>query len=103
MFGEKEMRLYHATSKDAASSILKHGFKNSMGNSLANVQWTGVWLSDKPLDVEDGLRADDALLIVEIDSDINNFEWKEEGKPYREFLVPAEIANSGRISLSSKV
>ena len=55
--------------------------------------WSGVWLSDRPLDANEGAHGD-VLLAVEIPvDDVLFYEWVEEGKPYREFLVPAELVN----------
>ena len=52
-------------------------------------------MSDVPLDPQDYGRpeADGAVLFaITIDPDtIAAFEWIEEGKPYREWLVPAEV------------
>jgi len=54
---------------------------------------TGVWLSNVPLDVNEGARGD-TLLQVELPVEtINDYEWIEEGKPYREWLVPARLIN----------
>jgi hypothetical protein len=53
----------------------------------------GVWLSDSPLSINEGADGDD-LLAIEIPADvIADYEWIEELKPYREWLVPAEIVN----------
>jgi hypothetical protein len=50
-----------------------------------------VWFSDVPLDENEGAD-DDTLLLLKIPkSIIAEYEWIEEGKPYREFLVPASL------------
>lgn len=85
------MKLYHKTS--AADSILAHGFKDSYGPYLTNEICGGVWLSDRPLDVNEGADGD-TLLFLEIPEDVvGKYEWIEDGKTYREFLVPAETVN----------
>ena len=44
----------------------------------------------------------DTLLRIEIAEDVlAAFEWIEEGKPYREWLVPAAILNAGTVMLSA--
>jgi hypothetical protein len=51
----------------------------------------GVWLADERLDENEGAEGD-AVLILEIPvSVIREFELIEDGKPYREFIVPAQI------------
>jgi len=58
--------------------------------------YSGVWLSDVPLDENEGANGD-ILLEVNTDmteSEIAQYEWIEEGKGYREFLVPAAEINS---------
>jgi len=52
-----------------------------------------VWFSDRPLDANDGARGD-GLLVVDIPEEvIVDYEWVEEGKGYREWLIPAEVVN----------
>jgi hypothetical protein len=84
-------RYYHRTSRAAADEILRVGFRDGHGRYLTESGHTGVWISDVPLDENEGA---DTLLVVEIGADlIEEFEWVEEGKPYREFLVPASVLN----------
>ena len=85
------MRLYHKTS--AADSILAHGFKDSYGPYLTNQIYGGVWLSDRPLDVNEGADGDTLLSLEIPDEVVGKYEWIEDGKTYREFLVPAETVN----------
>jgi len=56
---------------------------------------SGVWLSDRPRDADEG-AVGNALLRVELnigDREIAQFEWIEDGKPYREWLIPACLIN----------
>jgi len=86
-----DMLLYHRSSD--ADAILAEGFKNGTGFCLTDRVWSGVWLSDIPLDANEGAKGD-TLLSVEIpEDDVLFYEWVEEGKPYREFLVPADLVN----------
>lgn len=56
--------------------------------------WRGVWFSDVPLDGNEGAEGED-LLSVEIPDELfAEYEWIEDGKPYREALIPAEKVNS---------
>jgi len=54
-----------------------------------------VWLSDTPLHCNEGLSPDaDVVFEIELqlpEAAMSNFEWVEEGKPYREWLVPAAV------------
>lgn len=85
------MLLYHRTNEAAA--ILAEGFRDGRGRYMTAVEFSGVWLSDRPLDFNEG-AAGDTLLTVEVpEQAIIDYEWAEDGKPYREFLVPAEVVN----------
>jgi hypothetical protein len=86
------MRVFHRT--DAAEAILRSGFQDGRGSYMTDRERTGVWVSDVPLDINEGARGD-VLLSIEVPEEvIIPFEWIEEGKPYREFLVPSSILNS---------
>ena len=99
------MRLFHVTGNKNAEAILKEGFKEGfrgirpgVGDGtetyLTDREWSGVWISDKPFD--DAHRSVGiTLFAIEIpEEDISDLEWVEEGKPYREWLVPAALLNS---------
>lgn len=90
------LRLYHRTHSDAAESILAGGFKDGNGSYLTDRERSGVWFSDRPLDAHEGADGD-TLLEVSLntsDESIAYWEWVEEGKPYREWLMPAALVNS---------
>ncbi len=85
------MKLYHQTWH--GEQILSSGFRDGEGTYLTSNTYRGVWLSDRPLDCNDGAEGD-YLLCVEIpESVVADHEWVEESKTYREFLVPAAIVN----------
>jgi len=88
------MRTYHRTFQ--ADAILRDGFKDSTGTYLTDREHTGVWLSDRPLDINEGADGD-RLLSIDIPEEVfRKWEeaWEESGKPYREALIPAQIVNS---------
>jgi len=90
------MKLYHRTTQEAADSIIKHGFRDGTGTYMTNTVLTGVWLSKVPLDSNEGAEGD-VLLEVTIDiteAELTYYEVVEEGKPYREWLIPADWLNS---------
>jgi len=90
------LRLFHRTSAETAEAILKSGFKDGTGSYLTAQEYSGVWLSDVPLDPNEGAFGD-ILLEVMLnvpEQELEQFEWKEEGKGYREWLVPALLINS---------
>ena len=90
------MRLYHRTSKRAAHAILVQGFRDAWGYYLTDYLWHGVWLSDVPLDEYEGTERGDTLLAVDLDvpeADLAQYAWVDFGKPYRTFLLPAEVIN----------
>ena len=89
------MILYHRTEREAVESILKHGFRDGTGHFLTENTHSGVWLSDRPLDENEG-ACGDTLLEVSTDlteDELSEYCWDEPDKPYREFLIPAAIIN----------
>lgn len=96
--------LYHATSRSAAEKVLKTGFRDATGHYLTDRLWTGVWLSNIPLDINDGPRSADVVLEVTLnktESQLADYEWIEEGKNIREWLIPAKIVNQGKVQLQT--
>ena len=85
------LTLYHRTSAAVAKAILREGFRDGTGTYLTHQEWTGVWLSDVPLDTNEGAEGDTLLQVKLSEFDIANFEWIEEGKGYREWLIPARM------------
>src|SRR6266699_2442609 len=60
------------------------------------IERTEVWLSNNPLDENEGTKGP-VLLEVSVKAthrEMAQFEWIEEGKPYREWLIPATFLNS---------
>jgi hypothetical protein len=91
------MRVYHRT--DHADAILRAGFRDVTGSYLTAGSHSGVWFSNVPLDINEGADGR-ALLAVEMDEGVfAAHEWVEEGKGYREALVPAEVANRYPVEL----
>jgi hypothetical protein len=75
----------------AADAIMSGGFRDGVGFYGTPRRWSGVWVSDRPLDCNEGTRGD-ALLRIKLSTrpyELDQFEWVEEGKTYREWLVPA--------------
>lgn len=88
------MRFYHRTTNAAAEAILRGGFRDGRGTYLTANSYEGVWISSVPLDGNEGAHGD-VLLAVDIPIQrVREFEWVEEGKGYREFLVPAAVLNT---------
>ena len=90
------MILYHRTYRERARIILEEGFRDASGTYLTRETFSGVWVSNEPLDSNDGAQGD-TLLEVNTDlseSELSRYEWVEEGKRFREFLIPASILNS---------
>ena len=96
----RELNHYvHRTNRAAADEILRDGFRDGTGGYRTDQDHTGVWLSDRDIDVDPGAHTA-VLLSVEIPAAlVEPFEWIEGGKPYREFLVPAAVLNqNGRVT-----
>ena len=85
------MKCFHRT--PYPESILEHGFRDGEGTYLTDTTHKGVWLSDRPLDIGQGAKGK-AIFLLEIPEEaIQPYEWVEDGKPYREFLIPSELVN----------
>jgi hypothetical protein len=90
---------YHRT--PVADRILKNGFRNS-SRIIGGISFVGVWLSDQPLDCNEGAKGDQLLEIVLSGALCDPYELIEDGKTYRESCVPSRIINRfGRVRLSA--
>jgi hypothetical protein len=92
--------LYHRTTSAAARHIQREGFRDTEGYFLTDHIHRGVWMSDTP-DHNEGAAGYDVLFAIDVPADVlaqweAEYEWVEEGKPYREFLVPAAVVNQYR-------
>jgi hypothetical protein len=89
------LTLYHRTTEANARQIIANGFRDGTGYYLTNRLWSGVWFSDQPLDENEG-ACGNVLLRIKLDKrrrEIAKFEWIEDGKGYREWLMPAALIN----------
>lgn len=87
------MQLYHRT--DAGEAILRDGFRDGTGSyGLASLTLTGVFVSDEVLTLDEG-AVGRFVLAIETPDDVELDEWEiiEDGKPYREWCVPAAVLN----------
>jgi hypothetical protein len=97
------MNYYHRT--NAAEAIIRDGFRDAEGSYMhVGITLRGVWISDVPLDGNEGAKGDQLFEIkFSPDFDISEYELIEEEKPYREWCVPAEVVNrNGSVRLVSK-
>jgi len=62
-------------------------------------EWRGVWVTDRPLDINEGAAGDALLGLVIPDAVFAAYERVENGKPYREALIPASELNKHRDTL----
>jgi hypothetical protein len=87
------MKLYHITAAENARAILREGFRDGRGSYGTDREWSGVWLWNAP-DADYGVDGD-VLLEIEIPdgaaASLADYEWIEDDKPYREWLIPAAI------------
>ena len=92
------MRVYHRTPN--GSRIQAEGFKDNTGHYMLEVTLTGVFVSDRPLEINEGAKGRD-LLCLEIPNVVFcEFELVEDEKPYREACIPASVLNGfGTIEL----
>ncbi|MHC4789440.1 MAG: hypothetical protein ACYS8K_09605 [Planctomycetota bacterium] len=92
--------LYHRTSAENARSIFEKGFRDGMGSYGVCRNSSGVWLCSAPRDISKG-PAGDVLLEVTLDLDesaLAPYEWIDPDKPYREWLVPADLLNEHMVA-----
>jgi hypothetical protein len=84
---------YHTT--DAADVIRRDGFRDGVGSyGFSSYEFTGVWLGDRPCDVNEGAKGDQVFRVeLPDDVDLSDYELIEEHKPYREWCVPAALIN----------
>jgi hypothetical protein len=85
--------LYHRTHAAIAERILCNGFRDGTDTYITTKEHSGVWLSNVPLDINEGTDGDTRLQVELPEQAIAGFEWIEDGKPYREWLVPARLIN----------
>jgi hypothetical protein len=89
------MILYHRTNHESAKQIQAHGFRDGVGRYVTTNTYSGVWLSNVPLDENEGV-AGDVLLEITVsltETEVSEYEWVEEGKEYRQFLIPVKLIN----------
>jgi hypothetical protein len=97
------MIVYHSTTAETAKKIIEHGFRDGRGRFLTASEWVGVWVSDRPLDQNEGAKGDTVLKVnlAVSEAEIAQYEWVQEGSSYREWLMPAELLNSGEVRLAT--
>lgn len=86
------MRVFHRT--DAAAEIIRDGFRDGVGRYMTDQEHAGVWVSSEPLDCNSGAFGDEVLTLEIPDDLFSRYEWVEEGKGYRESLIPAAMLNA---------
>ena len=85
--------LYHVTTVDNAQIILRDGFRETAEFYSSDTNSNGVWLSDRPLNGNQGVRGDITLAVS------FNLSLRELGfyklvgirKLYKEWCVPASV------------
>lgn len=76
-----------------AAEILRDGFGESSGTYLTELDHSGVWLFDRPVDTRMGGGEEAVLLELEIpEAVVLPFE-SDLNLPYRQFLMPAALLN----------
>jgi hypothetical protein len=74
---------------------MRDGFCDATGSYLTDTEHTGVWVSAVPFDGNDGIHDSSLVIAIELESldHIAEWEWVEEGKSRREWLIPAAVLN----------
>jgi hypothetical protein len=84
------VRCYHTT--PAADAILREGFRDRTATYMTDEVFTGVWFADRMVD-EGGAQGNVTLCLEIPDEVFAGHEWIEEGKQFREALIPAAVVN----------
>ena len=94
------MKVYHITSRESVAAIEAHGFHDDTVPHLsALLRRAGVWVADVPLVLLSPLL-DIACFEIEVaEAVLAGNECRQEGRNYREFLVPAAALNGCRARL----
>lgn len=89
------MKVYHVTNGEAARAILAGGFQDQTGKHLTANEYTGVFVANHPLYLSGPFDPfSDPCLEIAIDEKLlAAYEWVEEFKRFREWLVPAKVLN----------
>jgi hypothetical protein len=93
---KRSLVFYHRTTPERAERILVEDFRDGEGYNVTSRLRKGVWLSNNKLHDENEGACGDIMIKVSLDmnaSELDRYEWVEEGKPYREWLVPARVIN----------
>jgi hypothetical protein len=93
------MRVFHRTPH--ADLIDRKGLRDGEGTYLSPEEFLGVWVSDSPLDANEGVIGEGLLALDIPESLFVQYEWVEGGKPYREALIPADELNMHLATLRS--
>ena len=92
------LRVFHRTSH--ADAIMRDGFRDAEGSYGTSQTRRGVWVSDVPLDVNEGAVGDDVLAVEIPEALFAEYEWVQEPSfGYREALIPAQSLNAYRQSI----
>jgi hypothetical protein len=91
--------LYHYTSAAQVEAIVREGFRDGEGTYGTGQSWRGVWLADRPLDVNETARSYRPPAWVRVTLDLpatalDGYEWVSEEGTYREWLIPAALLNA---------
>jgi hypothetical protein len=94
------MRFYHSTTDEDARSILKTGFRDATGTYMYTMSFTGVFISNVPLDENEGSKGNTVLSVDIPIAQLKEYELiQQPPMGYREWCVPAYVLNRGRIVL----
>ena len=101
---ERELVLYHRTA--AAEAILRDGFRDGRSTYLTDMVFEGVFVSDVPVDINEGAQGEQLLTVRLCERDIAQYEFRDLTglwNLFREWCIPARILNeSGTTRLLSE-
>jgi hypothetical protein len=101
----RRVKVYYITRAENTANILANGFRDGTGRPPGETEHRGVWVSDRLLVLLSGIELGDiACFEIRVPKEwVLRYEWREAGRGYREFLVPAiELNEFPRRRLADK-
>ena len=85
------MLLHHITKKRDAEKIEAGGLTDGTGSYMLTREGSGLWFVDNVRDFDAPPQFDTVLTLSIPERVAAEYEWDDEVKPYREFLIPAIV------------
>ena len=88
------MGVYRRTSCAVVCTRVPQRFGDRAGSDMTHRCFQGVLFADGPVDANEGTWGDVVRRVALSDTVVAEYEWIEDGRPYRESLVSAALVNT---------